>query len=161
MSSLTFIANDESETARFGELMGSVCVPNLVVGLVGDLGAGKTRLVRAITGELGVPSELVNSPTFVLIHEYPGRLPVFHFDTYRLRDEDEFLELGAEELFDAGGVCLIEWADRVQEILPTDRLWITLTVTGPESRQFEIRSNGSLSDRVLVELQSRIESAGL
>ena len=65
-----------------------VCEPNLVVGLVGDLGAGKTRLVRAVAGELGVASELVNSPTFVLIHEYAGRLPVFHFDTYRLRDED-------------------------------------------------------------------------
>ncbi len=161
MPTLMFIANNESETAQFGQILGSVCVPNLVVGLVGDLGAGKTRLVRAITSELGVPSEVVNSPTFVLIHEYPGRLPVFHFDTYRLRDEDEFLELGAEELFEAGGVCLIEWANRVLEILPTDRLWITLTVTGPESRQFEITSHGDLSNRVLADLQTQIDSAGL
>ena len=135
-----------------------VCEPNLVVGLVGDLGAGKTRLVRAVAGELGVASELVNSPTFVLIHEYAGRLPVFHFDTYRLRDEDEFLELGAEELFTADGVCLIEWADRVVDILPTDRLWIDISVTGTESRQFIITSSGELSDRVVTNLQRQLDS---
>lgn len=135
-----------------------VCEPNLVVGLVGDLGAGKTRLVRAVAGELGVASELVNSPTFVLIHEYAGRLPVFHFDTYRLRDEDEFLELGAEELFTADGVCLIEWADRVVDILPTDRLWIDISVTGTESRQFTITSSGELSDRVVTNLQRQLDS---
>ncbi|WP_166819906.1 tRNA (adenosine(37)-N6)-threonylcarbamoyltransferase complex ATPase subunit type 1 TsaE [Thalassoroseus pseudoceratinae] len=161
MATVEFIANDEPETARFGCVFGTVCVPNLVVGLVGDLGAGKTRFVRAVAGELGVPTEMVNSPTYILIHEYAGRLPVFHFDTYRLRDEDEFLELGVDELFSAGGVCLIEWANRVEEILPVDRLWIDITVTGPESRKFKITSNGELTDRVLAELRKRIDSAGL
>ena len=80
------------------------------------------------------------SPTFVLIGEYQGRRTIYHFDVYRLRDGDEFEQLGPEEYFDAGGLTLIEWADRVADWLPEDRFEITVTITGPTSRSFAIGS---------------------
>ena len=84
----------------------------------------------------------VNSPTFVLIQEYAARLPIAHFDAYRLGSAREFAELGVAEYFEAGGVCLIEWAEKVTDVLPADRLTITLTVTGPQSRRAELVAGG-------------------
>ena len=109
--------------------------PGAVVGLVGTLGAGKTHLTRAIAEGLGVPDgRVVTSPTFVLIQEYEGRLPVYHFDVYRLADAGAFLDLGAAEYLEGDGVCIIEWADRVRAWLPAATVWVELEVTGPESR---------------------------
>jgi tRNA threonylcarbamoyladenosine biosynthesis protein TsaE len=122
-------------TSGFGREFGSKLQPGDVVALIGPLGAGKTHLVRAIAEGLGIPdSRVVSSPTFTLIHEYKGRLPIFHFDVYRLKSPAEFLDLGVAEYFDAGGVCLIEWADRVLEYLPANRIAITLEITGETSR---------------------------
>ena len=118
---------DEAATAAFGHALATTLGPGSVVALVGPLGAGKTTLTRAICAGLGVPNlAAVTSPTFGLVHEYRGRLPVFHFDTYRLKSPREFAELGVEEYYAAGGVCLVEWADRVTEYLPADRLTVTL-----------------------------------
>jgi tRNA threonylcarbamoyladenosine biosynthesis protein TsaE len=123
----------------FGRALGKRLQPNEVVALVGPLGAGKTHLVRAIAEGLDISdSRAVSSPTFTLIHEYEGRLPIFHFDVYRLKSPAEFLDLGVAEYFEAGGVCLIEWADRVLEYLPTKRITITLEITGETSRQLTI-----------------------
>src|SRR5437588_4428535 len=108
---LTFVANSESDTEHFGAALAGVLSPGTVVALIGPLGAGKTRLVQAVATALGVPVGSVTSPTFVLVNEYMGgRMPVYHFDTYRLKDDDEFLNLGADEYFDAGGLTFIEWA---------------------------------------------------
>src|SRR6516225_10063572 len=116
-------------TRSFGRQLGQRLSAGAVVALIGPLGAGKTHLVRAIAEGLGIPdSRVVSSPTFTLIHEYKGRLPIFHFDVYRLKSPAEFLDLGVAEYFDAGGVCLIEWADRVLEYLPTKRITITLEI---------------------------------
>src|SRR5262245_57352159 len=121
-----FLSRSEADTERLGAALAAAVEPGSVVALVGDHGAGKTRLVQATATALGVDRRAVSSPTFVLIHEYDGRLPVWHFDTYRLRDVDEFLELGAEELLSSGGVSFVEWADRVAEALPADHLRIEL-----------------------------------
>jgi tRNA threonylcarbamoyladenosine biosynthesis protein TsaE len=152
----TFIANNEQDTARFGAALAQVLLPSTVVGLIGTLGAGKTRLVQAVSRALGVPEGQVTSPTFVLINEYRGgRLPVFHFDTYRLKDTDEFLDLGADEYFDSGGVVFVEWADRVEELLPDERLDIRIEVSGPTTRRITIAGTSPQME----ELVSRIESA--
>ena len=104
--------------------------------MIGPLGAGKTYLVRAIAEGLGIAdSRAVSSPTFVLIQEYAARLPIYHFDAYRLRSDAEFHELGVQEYFAGGGVCLVEWADRVPGSLPAEHLRIELKVTGETSRE--------------------------
>jgi tRNA threonylcarbamoyladenosine biosynthesis protein TsaE len=135
---------NEAATERLGAALAEVLPAGTVVALVGTLGAGKTRLVQAVAVALGVPRDAVTSPTFVLVNEYPqGRLPVYHFDTYRLKDDDEFLELGPDEYFESDGITFVEWADRVAGLLPTDRLEITLEVTGETSRRATIGASSS------------------
>src|ERR1700716_345618 len=122
----------------FGRRLATLLLPGAVVGLVGPLGAGKTHLVRAIAHGLDIPdSRVVSSPTFVLIQEYEARLPVYHFDAYRLRSEAEFADLGAHEYFQGNGVCLVEWADKMQGCMPKELLTINIIVTGAESRRLE------------------------
>ena len=142
----SIVLHNEADTERFGRALAEVLPAGTVVALVGTLGAGKTRLVQAVAAALGVPRDAVTSPTFVLVNEYrQGRLPVFHFDTYRLKDDDEFLELGPEEYFDAAGLVFIEWADRVAHLLPAERIEITLEVTGDASRRATVSAT---SDRL-------------
>lgn len=130
----------EDQTERLASALADLIVPDTVIALVGPLGAGKTRFVRALARALGVEEGAVASPTFVLIHEYAGRLPIFHFDTYRLTSADAFEDLGAAEYFEAGGVCLIEWADRVADRLPPVHWRITIEVLGPTSRRFVLQA---------------------
>jgi len=131
----TFTSFHEADTERLGRALAEVLPAGSVVALIGTLGAGKTRLVQAIATAMGVPARDVTSPTFVLVNEYRGgRRPVYHFDTYRLKDDDEFLELGPEEYFESDGLSLVEWADRVAGLLPHERLEITLEVTGEAHR---------------------------
>jgi tRNA threonylcarbamoyladenosine biosynthesis protein TsaE len=152
----TFISSNEQDTARLGAALADALIPSTVIGLIGTLGAGKTRLVQAVAAALGVPRGQVTSPTFVLINEYRGgRLPVFHFDTYRLKDTDEFIDLGVEEYFDSGGVVFVEWADRVAELLPNERLDIRIEVTGPTTRRITIAGTSPQME----ELASRLEAA--
>lgn len=120
------------------------------MALSGNLGAGKTRLVQAIAAAWDVPPDLVNSPTFTLIQEYPGRIPLRHCDTYRLRDPDEFQDLGLDELLATDGIALIEWADRVAHLLPRDRLRIEISILSPSTRQFDISATGKLSLQILT-----------
>jgi tRNA threonylcarbamoyladenosine biosynthesis protein TsaE len=128
----------EAETDRLGRALAEAVGPGLVIGLVGPLGAGKTRLARAVAEGLGVDPGAIASPTFVLIHEYDGRLPVYHFDTYRLSSPEDFEALGVADYWQAGGVCLVEWADRVLELLPEDHWLIGIEPTGPVSRRVSI-----------------------
>src|SRR6266540_6127853 len=131
VTSLVEIANLEA-TESFGRRLGERLFPGAVVALVGPLGAGKTHLTRALAEGLGVRNPAaVNSPTFVLIQEYPGPVPVYHFDAYRLSGPREFAELGVEEYFAGDGVCVVEWADRVADVMPAERLTVSLHVTGP------------------------------
>src|SRR5215468_4399248 len=127
MESLTLDLPDLAATEALGRRLGSLLFPGAVVALVGPLGAGKTHLTRAVAEGLGIAdSRAVSSPTFVLIQEYQARLPVYHFDAYRLRGEGEFFDLGAHEYFESEGVCLVEWADRVEAGLPPEQLRVTI-----------------------------------
>ncbi|RAK69864.1 tRNA (adenosine(37)-N6)-threonylcarbamoyltransferase complex ATPase subunit type 1 TsaE [Hymenobacter edaphi] len=111
-----------------------------VVLLEGEMGAGKTTLIKALCASLGVQDD-VSSPTFSLVNEYRDarQRPVYHFDFYRIDSVDEALRMGAQEYFDSGYLCLIEWPSRVGPLLPPDRLLVTVDVTGPESRRVRVQ----------------------
>ncbi|SFI14670.1 tRNA (adenosine(37)-N6)-threonylcarbamoyltransferase complex ATPase subunit type 1 TsaE [Planctomicrobium piriforme] len=154
---MTFESGSLEETVRFGRVLADCLKAGDVVALIGNLGAGKTHLVQAIAEGLGVSAEDVHSPTFVLIQEYDARLPICHIDAYRLNDIDEFLELGADELVGGDCVALIEWADRVAEVLPRDRLTVELTATGENARRLDISGSGARSNAIVEALTSRLD----
>lgn len=149
------LAHSEADTARLGALLANALSSGIVVALVGSLGAGKTRLVQEIAAAAGADRKQVNSPTFMLIQRYDGRLPIYHVDAFRLKDADEFLELGVDEWMGTEGICLIEWADRVAEVLPEDRLTIQIDITGPTQRAFHIAGSGPKSNAIVDELSRR------
>jgi len=137
------IVSDVAGTEALGHRLAAALFGGTVVALIGPLGAGKTQLVRAIAQGFGISdSRVVSSPTFVLIQEYSARLPIYHFDAYRLQTAGEFLDLGAHEYFEGKGVCLVEWADRVEECLPKEHLHITLQITGDTSRRIILEGRG-------------------
>lgn len=116
----------EQETRAFGERLGAQAKPGSIYTLTGDLGVGKTVFTQGFARGLGV-EEPVNSPTFTIVQEYgEGRLPFYHFDAYRIGNVDEMEEIGYEDYFCGGGVCLIEWANLIEEILPEERFVITI-----------------------------------
>ena len=149
MDEFTFLADNESDTQRLGAALAKALPPGTTVALIGTLGAGKTRLVQALAAGCGVPPDTVVSPTFVLCQEYHGQRTLYHLDAYRLKDDDEFLELGPEEYFASDGITLIEWADRVLDCLPPQRLEIHIEVVGDTARQFRLAAVGGESSAML------------
>ena len=130
-------------TRELGHRLGERLFPGTVLALVGNLGAGKTYLTQALAEGLKIPdSRVVNSPTFVLIQEYRARLPIYHFDPYRLTSVAQFANLGVHEYLQGDGVCVIEWANRVVDLLPEERLTIELTTTGDTSRHVVLTAVG-------------------
>ena len=123
-----------------GEQLAMEAVPGMVYALVGDLGTGKTTLTKAIAKGLGI-EEPITSPTFTIVHEYhSGRMPLYHFDVYRLGDPDEMFELGYEEYFYGEGLCVVEWADLVADLLPE------------EARIFRLEYGASEDERIVTEI---------
>jgi tRNA threonylcarbamoyladenosine biosynthesis protein TsaE len=129
----------------WGRRLGAEAFPGLVIGLIGPLGAGKTTLVRAIVDGAGGDPSAVTSPTFILIQEYAGRFPIAHLDVYRLKSAQEYLDLGIDELI-PDALFLVEWADRVHDQLPADRLEITLSVTEETTRKVEWEAFGKVTE---------------
>ena len=126
MTTETKLLRSEQEVEAYGIRLGREARPGQVIALTGDLGAGKTTLTKAIARGLGI-SETVTSPTFTIVKEYrSGRLPLFHFDVYRIGDVEEMYELGYEEYFFGDGVCVVEWADLIEELIPEDALRISI-----------------------------------
>jgi tRNA threonylcarbamoyladenosine biosynthesis protein TsaE len=153
-------APDEAATAALGAALADVLPPGTVGALCGTLGAGKTRLVQAIAEASGVDRRQVVSPTFVLMHHYPGRRQIDHLDAYRIRNEEEFLDLGSDEIFDGDGLVLVEWADRVAGCLPQERVEIDIEITGPQSRRMRIWSTGARHDVTIQQLKERMKVEG-
>jgi tRNA threonylcarbamoyladenosine biosynthesis protein TsaE len=140
----TYHSRSAADTHALGRALGRVAEPGLVVGLVGRLGAGKTVLVRGLADGLAMADlSQVCSPTFMLIHEYDARLPIFHFDSYRLSNEQAFAELGVWEYFDGEGVCVVEWSDRVASSLPPDRIELLFEDVDESSRRIEVLLRGT------------------
>ncbi len=153
MPALELKLKDEQDTQGFGEALAAALPDGAVVALIGTLGAGKTRLVQAVANASGIDPRDVTSPTFVLINEYAGRRPIYHFDAYRVRDDDEFLQLGPDEYFDGGGITFVEWADRVAACLPEAWLEIQIEITGETSRRLRIHPHGAGYDDVIERLR--------
>ena len=123
------------ETEEFGRHFAGSLKPGSVVALIGPLGAGKTTLSQAIARGLGV-TETLTSPTFTIVQEYEtGRLPLYHFDVYRVSDPDELFEMGFEDYLRRGGVCLIEWADLIEDMLPYDTITLRIDYSEDEDQR--------------------------
>src|SRR5271165_2264264 len=152
MLPIIFVAADEAATAALGHALADVLPPGTTVALCGTLGAGKTRLVQAVAEGLGVNRRDVVSPTFVLIQEYRGRRMIYHIDAYRLRDDDEFQQLGPDEYFESDGLVLIEWADRIEGSLPREYIEVCIEVTGDSSRRFTISAIGRRHEEAMRHL---------
>jgi tRNA threonylcarbamoyladenosine biosynthesis protein TsaE len=137
---LTLTLESEAETERLGRRLAETLPEHACLALVGTLGAGKTRLARAIAAALGVSARDVTSPTFTLIQSYAtaDRRPLFHIDAYRVRDEDEWFELGIDELLESPALVMIEWADRFADSLPAETLWLTLELPDAEPAAEEL-----------------------
>ena len=132
---LTLTLHSEADTDELGRLLAEHLPVSCVVALDGTLGAGKTRLAQGIATACGVPAESVTSPTFTLWQTYHGTRTIHHLDAYRVRDEDEFDALGVEECFEEDALMLIEWANRVKNCLPVERvLWVELQMLSEQER---------------------------
>lgn len=136
---LDWVSSSEEETIRFGERLGTALRSSAAVALVGPLGAGKTRLAQGIARGAGF-SGRVRSPTFALLHVYRGRVPVRHFDLYRLDGIDEATAGEWEEQMDDGaGLSIVEWADRFPDLLPPQAIWVRVEPVGETARRIEVR----------------------
>lgn len=141
------------ETKEFGIKIGNILKGGDIVCLNGDLGAGKTTLTKSIGLGLGV-TDYITSPTFTLINEYSGRLPVYHFDVYRLENADELYDLGFDEYFYGKGVCIIEWADKIEKLLPRERIILDIEKgKALDERRINITGYGNRYIEILKELE--------
>jgi len=150
MTSITVYLNTVSETAKFGHILARLALPGDVICLSGDLGAGKTTLTQQLARGLEVPESCyVTSPSFSIMQEYPGRIPLYHFDFYRLSDETEIEDLGFEEFFYHSGLSVIEWSERAGSLIPDTRLLLKMTIENESARGVEIDfGNGSWEERL-------------
>ena len=138
------------ETEAFGHKLGSLCFEGMCITLNGDLGAGKTTLTKSIGKALGV-TKTISSPTFTILKIYQGNLPLYHIDAYRLEGLDQ--DLGFEEMLEGDGVAIVEWGEFIEEILPKDRLDISILNGNDEERIFEIKAFGKQYEEVMEKLK--------
>ena len=138
------------QTLALGQRWGRSLSPGLVLGLVGPLGAGKTHLVKGIvSGNADTHTAPVTSPTFTLVHEYPGRVPVFHLDAYRLASAADLARLGFDEMVGECSTVIVEWADRVRPAMPENSVWVTLEFLAGNSRRIVASGHGELAEPFL------------
>lgn len=151
----SYCSRSATETDRLGRIIGQALRGGEVVALFGELGTGKTALVRGIAAGLGAPPRAVSSPTFVLIHEYRGRLPLAHADLYRIQTATELAYLGLSDYLDGHTVVAVEWADKAGTELPPDRLHVYLTHRGKTARDLALQATGARSRDLLARVMKR------
>jgi len=150
----TFQTNSADETRTLAAALGARLRAGDILCLIGDLGAGKTTFTQGLALGIGLPAdEPVNSPTFTLVAEHPGgRVPLYHFDVYRLPDSTALYDLAFDEYLGGSGVVVIEWADKITDALPPDRLEIALTADGSETRRIVMTGWGTNPAEILAQL---------
>ena len=142
---MTFYTNSPAETEAVGVALGQVLQPGAVIAYRGDLGAGKTAFTRGLARGLGC-GEQVTSPTYTIVNEYlTGRMPLFHFDMYRLKSADDLWDIGWDDYLERGGVCAVEWSENVEDAME-DAIYVTIEKTGIDSRQITIEGGVTLAD---------------
>jgi len=142
---MEFITNSPQETENLGAALGKILRPGTVLAYRGDLGAGKTAFTRGLARGLGY-TEPVTSPTYTIVNEYlGGRLPLFHFDMYRLASSDDLWDIGWEDYLERGGICAVEWSENVDDAME-NAVFITIHKTGEETRRIEIEGGMELAD---------------
>ena len=134
---MKIITKSEKETQEAGEKLVQTLAPGSVVAMYGDLGAGKTAFVRGMTRGLGINFP-VSSPTFNVVNEYPGKVPVFHFDMYRLGSADELFDIGWDDYLERGGICAVEWSENVEEAFEPGTVKVTITKLGDTEREITV-----------------------
>lgn len=144
---VTLHTTSPEETEQLGERLGRSLEAGTVVALMGELGAGKTTFTKGIAKGLDV-DDLIHSPTFNLIHEHHGRLPVYHFDLYRLVNPEELDDLGYEDYFYGDGVSIVEWPEKIMDMLPPDHIEVRISGED-ESRTFELYAAGPKSESAI------------
>lgn len=138
----SFSADD---TARIAAELADTLKGGEFIAMYGELGAGKTAFVKGLAKALGIDRH-VTSPTFTIVNEYEGRLPLYHFDVYRIADPDEMYEIGYEDYLDAGGVCIVEWAELIEELFPEEYIRLTIkkdNEKGPDYREITIEERSA------------------
>lgn len=142
---MQYITNSPAETEAIGTALGKIITPGTVIAYRGDLGAGKTAFTRGLAKGLDC-REIVTSPTYTIVNEYlGGRLPLFHFDMYRLRSSDDLFDIGWEDYLNRGGICAVEWSENVDDAME-DALYITIEKLGEESRRITLEGGSALAD---------------
>ena len=142
---MEFITNSPEETEAVGAALGKILTPGAVIAYRGDLGAGKTAFTRGLAQGLGY-AEPVTSPTYTIVNEYlGGRMPLFHFDMYRLASSDDLWDIGWEDYLERGGIAAVEWSENIEDALE-DAIVITIHKTGETSRRIEIEGGENLAD---------------
>lgn len=142
---MEFITHSPAETEAIGAALGKILTPGTILAYRGDLGAGKTAFTRGLARGLGY-TDMVTSPTYTIVNEYlGGRLPLFHFDMYRLASSDDLWDIGWEDYLDRNGICAVEWSENVADAME-DAIVITIHKTGEQSRRIEIEGGMDLAD---------------
>ncbi len=139
----TFTTNNPEETKCLGKKIGKLLKAGNVVALIGNLGAGKTVIANGLCSGLGVEESYITSPTYTIINQYDGRIPVYHIDLYRLKDSSELYNLGWDEYIYGYGACVIEWADRAAEMLSEEYLMVNIEITGKDKRKIILQAKGA------------------
>ena len=142
---MEFLTHSPEETEAVGAALGKILKPGTILAYRGDLGAGKTAFTRGLAKGLGC-GETVTSPTYTIVNEYlSGRLPLFHFDMYRLASSDDLWDIGWEDYLERGGVCAVEWSENVADAME-DAVLVTIEKTGEDSRRIIIEGGKNLAD---------------
>jgi tRNA threonylcarbamoyladenosine biosynthesis protein TsaE len=157
--SLVIVTRSPGETDRLGRALGGALPPGGFVALTGELGSGKTVLAQGIAAGSGYRG-VASSPTFVIVNEYEGRLPVYHVDLYRVSDPASLEDLGYREIFYGDGVAVVEWADRVPSLLPGDRLDAALEIAATDARRVTLTATGPVHAAALADAAARFGVEG-
>ena len=141
---------NEEKTREIGSKLGELLTPKSVICLIGDLGAGKTTMTQSLARALGV-DDYITSPTFTIVNEYEGKMPLYHFDVYRIGSSEEMYDIGFDEYINGDGVCIIEWANLIEDILPDEYLYIEMNYK-ETGREMILTPKGDKYEEIVKEL---------